>query len=52
VHVCHKADVKEASNSLLKRLHPADEGLFLDDKVEEHFPETQKIILGSKKHAN
>ncbi len=52
VHVSHEADVKEAGDSLLKRLHPADEGLFLDDKIEVHFPETQKINGGSKKHAN
>ena len=45
VHVGNKTDVKEAGHSILERLHPADERLFLDDEVEEHFAETQKIIL-------
>jgi hypothetical protein len=34
--------VKKAGNRLLKRLHPADESLLLNDEVKGHFPETQQ----------
>jgi hypothetical protein len=34
--------VKEAWNSLLKRLQTADERLSLNVEVEDHFPATQK----------
>ncbi len=50
LHGGDKTDVKEACHSLLPCLHPADERLFLDDEVEIHFPETQKLIWGSIKH--
>ena len=42
VHIRNEAHVKKAGKRILKRLHPGDESIFLNDEIKGHFPATQQ----------
>jgi hypothetical protein len=42
VHIRNEAHVKKARKRILKRLHPGDESIFLNDEIKGHLPVTQQ----------